>query len=242
MPDQIFETPRLTAIYDSFDGSREDLYNYLEIVKELNVNSILDVGCGTGTFASLLGQNDYKVFGLEPAFASLQVAKKKPFTKDVTWILGDSTDLSDVKVDLAVMTGNVAQVFLEDQLWEQTLINIRKSLTSKGHLVFEVRNPKQQAWLQWNRQNTYKKIDVPNVGIVEGWCEVTNVSEGLVSFCWTYIFESDGHKLTSDSTIRFRSKKDVIESLTKTEFSVKDIRDAPDRPGKEFVFIAEVKK
>lgn len=35
MPDQIFENPRLAEIYDAFDGSRDDLVYYLNIVKEL---------------------------------------------------------------------------------------------------------------------------------------------------------------------------------------------------------------
>jgi len=242
MPDQVFENPRLTAIYDSFDGSREDLNNYLEIAKELKAKSVLDIGSGTGCFASLLSQHNFNVVGLEPAQASLKIAQQKPYADRVNWILGDSSNLSGIKVDLAIMTGNVAQVFIEDKHWEETLVNIRKSLHTGGHLVFEVRDPKQKAWLEWNRNSTYKKINVPSIGNVEAWCEVTNVSKELVSFRWTYIFESDGKVITSDSTLRFRDKDTIIKSLAKSGYTINDIRDAPDRPGKEFVFVASCPK
>ena len=44
--------------------------------------------------------------------------------------------------------------------------------------------------------------------------------------------------LTSDSTLRFRAKDEFVTSLASAGFVVDDIREAPDRPGKELVFIA----
>ncbi|USN48026.1 MAG: class I SAM-dependent methyltransferase [Pseudobdellovibrionaceae bacterium] len=241
MADKIFEDQRLVNIYDCFDGQRDDLQHYLAIANELNANSILDIGCGTGCFASLLGKNGFEVIGLEPAEASLNMAKTKPYTENVKWILGDTTDLPSIKVDLAVMTGNVAQVFLEDKSWEQTLKSIHKALYTNGHLVFEVRDPSKKAWLDWTKDKTEKKLEVPNIGVVNSWCEVTSVSDEFVSFRWNYFFEADGEAITSDSTLRFREKEDIIQSLEKSGYAIKEIRDAPDRPGKEFVFIAETK-
>ncbi len=145
-----------------------------------------------------------------------------------------------MSADLAVMTGNVAQVFVTDHAWEETLTATRRVLAPNGHLVFEVRDPAQKAWLDWTREKTYERINVPGLGSVEGWCEVTNVTNDLVSFRWTYAFESDGQVLTSDSTLRFRERDAIELSLEKTGFVVKEVRDAPDRPGKEFVFIASL--
>jgi hypothetical protein len=76
------------------------------------------------------------------------------------------------------------------------------------------------------------------VGAVESWAEVTEVALPFVSFRWTWCFESDGAVLTSDSTLRFREKDEVTASLSNAGFAVLDIRDAPDRPGQEFVFVA----
>lgn len=238
MPDPIFENVRLVSIYDTFDGQRFDLEHYVAITEELNAQSVLDIGCGTGCFAHILAAKGFDVIGVDPAQASLDVARKKPNGNQIEWILGDPTCLPVLAVDMAVMTGNVAQVFLTEDSWIDALTGIRKALKPTGHIVFEVRDPSQQAWLKWTREQSYQRIEIPNIGFVEGWCDVTNISEGLVSFRWTYVFEADGQILTSDSTLRFREKQEIIDSLKKTGYTIKDIRDAPDRPKLEWVFVA----
>jgi hypothetical protein len=60
----------------------------------------------------------------------------------------------------------------------------------------------------------------------------------LVTFRWTWIFASDAAVLTSDSTLRFRSREELEADLVACGFSVDEVRDAPDRPGAEFVFVA----
>jgi hypothetical protein len=52
------------------------------------------------------------------------------------------------------------------------------------------------------------------------------------------VFGADGQTLTSDSTLRFRERLEVEAQLVAQGYVVEDIRDAPDRPGKEFVFLA----
>jgi hypothetical protein len=64
------------------------------------------------------------------------------------------------------------------------------------------------------------------------------VSEPLVTFRWTYVFAADGQVLTSDSALRFRGQQEVGAELTAQGYVVEDVRDAPDRPGREFVFVA----
>ena len=240
MADLIFENPRLVAIYDAFDGQRRDLDHYLALAKELRAKSVLDVGCGTGCFAHRLAQEGFKVFAVDPARSSIEAAKRKANANQVQWIVGTASDLPAMSVDLAVMTGNVAQVFVTDHAWEEALTATRRALAPIGHLVFEARDPAQKAWMNWTRERTYERINVPGLGFVEGWCEVTNVENDLVSFKWTYAFDSDGKVLTSDSTLRFQERDAIELSLKKTGFAVNEVRDAPDRPGKEFVFIASL--
>jgi hypothetical protein len=43
-------------------------------------------------------------------------------------------------------------------------------------------------------------------GAVQSWEDLLDVSGALVSFRSTNVFESDGAVLTSDSTLRFRSR------------------------------------
>jgi hypothetical protein len=71
---------------------------------------------------------------------------------------------------------------------------------------------------------------------VESWVETTKVDGELVTFRSTLVFADA--TLTSESTLRFRSRADVVEDLLTAGFLVEDVRDAPDRPGKELVFVA----
>ena len=54
MADAHFEIPRLAKIYDLLEPDRPDLDLYGTIVDELGAARVLDVGCGTGTFACML--------------------------------------------------------------------------------------------------------------------------------------------------------------------------------------------
>ena len=60
----------------------------------------------------------------------------------------------------------------------------------------------------------------------------------LVTFRRTCVFVSDGEALTSESTLRFRGRDEVHTQLQAHSFVVDEVRDAPDRPGRELVFIA----
>lgn len=239
MPDAIFAHPRLAAVYDAFDGDRVDLVAYLGIADELGADRVLDVGCGTGCLAVLLAESGRAVVGVDPAAASIEVAKSKDPAGRVTWVHGDATLVPALGADLAVMTGNVAQVFITDDDWARALQGIRAAVRPNGHLVFETRRPERRAWEDWAADAGRVVLDIPGVGPVEQWREVTDVSLPLVSFRFTYRFLSDGAVVTSDSTIRFRGGDEVESSLVAQGYRVLDVREALDRPGREFVFIAE---
>jgi SAM-dependent methyltransferase len=236
--DAIFAEPRLAGVYDAFDGPRDDLAPYVVLAEELGARSVLDIGCGTGSLAILLAARGIEVVGVDPAAASLDVARRKPGAERVRWVHGDATSLPPLQVDLATMTANVAQVFLDDGAWAATLDAARAALRPGGRLVFESRRPERQAWLEWDRERSLRRAVVPGVGAVETWVELTDVRAGLVSFRWTFVFEADGAVLTSASTLRFRSEAELARSLAGAGFSVEEVRDAPDRPGAELVFVA----
>jgi hypothetical protein len=164
--------------------------------------------------------------------------KHMQYAIGVTWLVGDATTLPPPRVDLVTMTGNVAQVFLTDQDWSSTLRAARSALRPGGALVFEVRDPAREAWREWTRERSHRRVDVPGVGAVETWVDLTDVRPPLVSFRWTFVFEADGAVLTSDSTLRFRSRGEVGSSLRAAGFVLDEVRDAPDRPGRELVFVA----
>jgi SAM-dependent methyltransferase len=101
--DPHFETPRLAELYDPLDLDRSDREAYRRLVDELGAMRVLDIGCGTGTFACMLASRGKDVIGLDPAGALLDVARKKR------------------GADVATMTGNVAQIFVTDDERSTTL-------------------------------------------------------------------------------------------------------------------------
>jgi SAM-dependent methyltransferase len=253
MPDAIFAHPRLAAIYDVFDGARSDLDAYVAIAAEFAASAdaglaaltIVDVGCGTGNLAvrlAALGLG-HTVIGIDPAAASLAVARTKPHADAVTWIEGDATALPHLEppADLAVMTGNVAQVFLTNEDWTRTVRAIAAALRPGGHFVFETRRPERRAWEEWAAETAPVVRDVPGVGSVEQRMEVFSVELPYVSFRYSYRFP-DGAVVTSESTLRFREREELDATLSECGFDVEDVREAPDRMGKEYVFIARRRK
>jgi SAM-dependent methyltransferase len=237
VPDAAFGHPRLARIYDPLDPDRSDLDVYAAMTAEFAARSVLDVGCGTGTFACMLADRGLEVTGVDPASASLDVARAKPGAGAVRWLYGDATSLPPLQVDFATMTGNVAQVFITDDEWAATLRGVRAALRPGGRLVFETRDPARRAWLRWTREQSFTRAEIPGAGVVQSWHEVIEVVGALVSFRSTTVFEADGTVLTSDSTLRFRECDEVAASLASAGYQVDEVRDAPDRPGQEFVFI-----
>lgn len=237
MPDAIFEDPRLAPLYDLFEPRRPDLDAYVSLVAEIGAHRVLDVGCGTGTFALMLAERGNDVVGVDPAAASINVARSKPGADRVRFIQGEATTLPSLQVDLATMTGNVAQVFLTDAEWMATLGGIRGALRPGGRLVFESRDPARRVWEEWRRDWAPQRVELAGVGIVESWAEVTRVDGQFVTFEGA-ITLPDCIVVPTSSTLRFRERQDLEATLVGAGFTVDEVRDAPDRPGLEFVFVA----
>lgn len=238
MPDAIFDHPRVAAVYDALDPDRSDLDVYAAMVEEFGAASVLDIGCGTGTLATLLAARGVRVRAVDPAGASLDVARTKPHADAVTWVHGTALDALPVQVDLAFMTANVAQVFVGDGAWRDALTAVHAALVPGGRLVFESRDPDVRAWERWTPERTRQVVDVPGEGRVEEWIEVTGVGERTVTFSSPTVFHRDGVRVESTSTLVFRTRAELTHSLEEVGFVVDEVRDAPDRPGAEFVFVA----
>lgn len=238
MADEAFTNPRLAALYDPLDPDRSDLEPYARMAEEFGARRVLDIGCGTGVFALLLAARGIDVVGVDPALASLDVARGKPGGERPRWICGDATALPPLRVDLATMTANVAQAIVDPVVWRRTLRGAFEALRPGGRLVFETRDPAYRAWEGWNRDDSYQCREIPGVGPVESWVELLGVNGRLVSFRGVCVLAANGEVLTSESTLRFRERDEIERELVAEGYVVEDVRDAPDRPGREFVFVA----
>ena len=236
--DNPFEDPKVAELYDALDSDRSDLVAYQAMASEFGAGSVLDLGCGTGVLACLLVDAGFDVIAADPAEAMLAVARAKPGAARVRWLHGVAADLPPVQVDVVTMTGNVAQVFLDDHEWAETLTAASAALRRGGVLAFETRRPERRAWEGWNRDTSYEQIDVRGIGMIETWEDLIDVSLPLVTFRSTIVFHADGSVVTATSTLRFRTLEEVCRSINAAGLTLLDVRDAPDRPGNEHVFLA----
>ncbi|MFN8492441.1 MAG: class I SAM-dependent methyltransferase [Caldilineaceae bacterium] len=214
--------PRLVALYDLDNPRGADTDFYLGLAKALNARTTIDLGCGTGLLTRELAVDDRRVIGVDPAPAMLAYARQQPGAERVQWVEGDANALGKPAADLVFMTGNVAQVFLEDAEWDATLRAIHAALCPGGHLAFESRNPDDRTWERWNRAATYEQVNSP-YGPLTCWLDLVSVKDGRVRFEGHNIFTATGETLVVSSELRFRSQAELRASLTNAGFTVEHI-------------------
>lgn len=251
-----FDNPLSAAIYDTAEGRRDDLDTYIGIVEELEAHSVVDIGCGTGTLAIQLAARGLGVVGVDPAGAMLDVARGKPGGDQVVWIHGTAETLAShvgdcanghgdrsgrpevqLPADLALMTGNVAQVFLTDEEWLATLRAIHDALVPGGHLVFETRIPERRAWEEWAQWGS-SVYHVDGVGEVCDMFQVLEVNLPFVTFSSDNTLP-DGSVVPNRSTLIFRSMPELERTLGAAGFTIREVRGAPEHPGREWVVMAQ---
>jgi SAM-dependent methyltransferase len=220
--DQHYVDPRLVELYDIENTRGADTDFYVRLAADLDARTILDLGCGTGLLTRELAIDGRLVIGVDPAPAMLAYARRQPGADRVRWVEGDSSALGTPAADLVIMTGNVAQVFLEDAEWAATLRAIYAALREGGRLAFESRNPDDRAWERWNREATYERLDSPH-GPMECWLELVSVGHGLVRFEGHNVFTATGEVLVASSELRFRSRAELTDSLVNSGFIVEHV-------------------
>lgn len=213
---------RLVELYDRDNPRGDDTDFYLALATDINAHRIIDFGCGTGLLTCELAVEGRQIIGIDPSLAMLAVAQRKPSAERIQWIEGDSSALGEREADLAIMTGNVAQVFLDDTEWEATLHALHATLRPGGYLAFESRNPLVRAWEKWIREDTFEQIDTP-FGLMESWLELVNVENGKVRFVAHNVFKSTGEVVVASSELRFRHKAELVTSLIKAGFTIKQM-------------------
>jgi SAM-dependent methyltransferase len=219
-----FSDPRLVAIYDivnAYTGDSQPRF-YSQLAAEIGAKSIVDLGCGTGLITCELAKQGYKLIGIDPAPAMIEMARRRECAGRVRWIVGDAGHIGESDAHLAIMTGHVAQFFLTDESWRAALVALHHALRPGGRLSFESRNPSVREWESWTR-NAKKSVNDPTVGWIETWSELQGVQDGIVSYAIHYLFVNTGEVLVAPSKLRFRTKDELTTSLASAGFAVEHI-------------------
>jgi SAM-dependent methyltransferase len=148
-PRNFYATPELARHYDADNPDRRDFRFYLRLADELGSRRVIDLGCGTGALCTALVAPRREVLGLDPQATMLDLARGRPGADQVRWLHGTAADLPDGCADLVVMTGHVAQYFLDDAAWREVLGEAHRALQPAGRIAFEIRNGRREAWRDW---------------------------------------------------------------------------------------------
>jgi SAM-dependent methyltransferase len=240
---QEFTDPRLVALYDTLNPFAADTAFYIELAAGLSASSIVDIGCGTGLLTCELARRGHRVTGVDPSSAMLDVARDRSGGERVRWIEGDASRIDDAQADLAIMTGHVAQVILDDKSWHATLAATHGALPPGGWVAFESRNPRARPWAAWTPQASRRHVDHAAHGRVEVWYRVLEVRSERVFYEIHYRFVSSGEELVTKNELRFRTQAELTHSLTDIGFSVEHLfgdwgRQPVEAQSPELIFVA----
>jgi ubiquinone/menaquinone biosynthesis C-methylase UbiE len=206
--DEAYFRAELAALYDALNAGSDDQRFYLALPKPHS--RILDVGCGTGELALAFAAAGHAVTAVDPAPGMLHIARQKDKENRVQWLAAmGNTFQAEGLFDLAVMSGHVFQVFLDDAQTLATLRNIRRHLVPGGRLAFESRNPSCRAWEGWTKAATRQTHHVPGIGEVQVHCQLIEADGEHVSFETVFHFTETGRRERSVSRLRFPSRSQI---------------------------------
>jgi SAM-dependent methyltransferase len=218
-----FSDPRQVVIYDSVNsygpGTQPDFY--LGVAEEVNAETVVDLGCGTGIITLEFATRGYRTIGVDPSPLMLNMAQRKPGADDVEWVQGGAGELGRPGADLVVMSGHVVQFILDDAEWLEALTRVKQALRPGGCLAFESRDPRTLEWERW----TGRKRQIPDspLGPLESWTEVKNVEGEVVHAVGHRRLLDTNEELVSPFALRFRSEGMLTKSLVASGFSVESV-------------------
>src|SRR5262245_3336511 len=131
------------ALYDVLNPWSADSDFYLPLV--MAADSVLDVGCGTGTLLHRARQEGHngRLCGVDPEQAMVARALGRD---DIEWVDGTAAGMTWAgEFELAVMTGHAFQMLVSDDEVRASLAAIRRALAPRGCFAFETRNPRLRA-------------------------------------------------------------------------------------------------
>ena len=131
-------------IYQSKDYPAETSYIDKILRKSTSkpLKTFLSLGCGTASYEMLLAKKGYQIDGVDLSSTMLGVAKEKishaKLTSKITLHQGDIRKFSlDKQFDAAGMLFNIVGYMIENQDFENALLNVSKHLKPGGLFVFD---------------------------------------------------------------------------------------------------------
>jgi ubiquinone/menaquinone biosynthesis C-methylase UbiE len=213
----VYSDDQAAALYDVLNPwGRSDAF-YLELV--LAAESVLDVGCGTGTLLQRAREAGHtgRMAGVDPDAARLRIARRKASCE---WLECTAAAMPwGREFDLAVMTGHAFQELVGDEELRASLAGVRRALVDGGLFAFDTRNPHARAWEGWAAAEPIEVVD-PDGRAIRVWYEVEPVIGDVVTFSEITGTES-GERLRADrASLRFLDVEMLAGFLGEAGFEV----------------------
>jgi SAM-dependent methyltransferase len=220
----VFSDADAAALYDLLnpwdpDGRPDDGF-YFPLV--MGVESVLDVGCGTGTMLRLARERGHRgrLVGLDPDRAALDRARRRA---DVEWVEGTAAEAkSGADFDLATMTGHAFQDLVTDHDVRASLTALCGALRRGGRFAFETRHPQARAWEGWSLSNPDDVVEVVDEAgrALRYWHDVDSVVGDVVTIRGT-VSQPDGTVLrVLSESLRFLDVEALGGFLAEAGFEI----------------------
>ncbi|WP_331775522.1 class I SAM-dependent methyltransferase [Sulfurospirillum sp. 1612] len=120
----------LIGFYDEY----EQLYSsYLYLMQPLEIQTVLDVGCGNGKLAKLLLENGYDVLGIDRSEAMIERAKSLGINAQNI----ELSSLPSESFDSLLCVGDVLNYMKQDEL-KRFMIEVSRVLKKGGYLLADI--------------------------------------------------------------------------------------------------------
>jgi len=184
----------LSEHYDEIFPLKEPQKRFLhDYIKQETLTSILDIGCGTGTFALEMSQIGVQVLGVDLSEEMIEISKRKAEKRGLTpsFAIADMRDLSEIKGEfegIFCLGNTLAHVSGEIEL-NQVLAQFGEKGT---HLLLQTVN--------------YDRILANQVK------ELPTIQTSHLTFHRFYTYRTDG-KLDFSMKIEFPDTREVISGV-----------------------------
>ncbi|MBL1094422.1 MULTISPECIES: class I SAM-dependent methyltransferase [Streptomyces] len=224
MVDFAYADRSLAEWYDLLNpwGPGDDFY--LDLV--MSADSVLDVGCGTGTLLHRARARGHRgrLCGLDPADGMLARARRRT---DIAWLAGDALSLAGRNrpgpvFDLVVMTGHAFQVLVGEAELRGSLAAVRATLTEGGRFAFETRNPLVRPWERWTPDRAVEVRNADGVTVRVAHRVDLPVRGDVVHFTETFSGPDGTRPRTSRSSLRFLDARTLGERLAGAGLTVEE--------------------
>ena len=220
-PDGPDDHPRMAELYDLETGEWSASDDHVLAVVGPAPRRVLDVGCGLGRLALGLAAAGHDVTGVEPNPSFLARARSKPGAEQVRWIHGTAADAPEAAFDVVVMTGHVAQAFIDDGEWAAALGHLHRALVPGGTLLFDSIDPAGRGWERWEGGWSGTFADGTRFASM---AHVTAVAGEVVTFEVGTVLPG-GELRYGVSDYRFRSEPRLRASVEAAGFRIDELAD-----------------